>query len=44
MVVFGVVGLRRVDEEQAGPPKTSNEIVQVVVNYGDFGLVGVDIE
>ena len=32
VVIFGVVGLRRVDKEQAGPPKS--EVVQVIVVCG----------
>ena len=41
VVVFGAVGLRGVDEEQAGPPES--EVVQVIVVCGVV-LAGVDEE
>ena len=41
VVVLGVVGLRRVDEEQAGPPES--EVVQVIIVCGVV-LAGVDEE
>ena len=44
VVGFGVVGLRRVDEEQARPPETAEgcKAVHVVVAKGVVGFVGVD--
>ena len=43
-VAFGVVGLRRADEEQAGPLETGSKVVQVVIAEGVVGLVGVNDE
>ena len=44
VVAFGVVGLRRVDKEQAGSPEADSEVVQVVVAFGVVGLRRVDKE
>ena len=42
--VVQVVGLGVVNEEQAGPPETGSEVVQVVFADGVVVLIGVDKE